>query len=484
MTVPFATAYNEDQKAPGLPTERRMHRNHANVYGEHKHAFANHVGVERRSTMAPSDALHFSQEGGFARKQRDLDALRERTRAQQARHRDPRESNRNRVANKLSTSNLNTKSMFQHFDRNQDGTINFRSFSNGLRLAGVQASETVQRDLFDAAAQNGRLNYKSFVDDMKVRARKSDTKTSLDIADPHMDLQDWREQTSRSKLYDMGVAIPGSTSETKTISSSSSSSSSSSAFPSSTATTTTTSTQQLANKFMPSSHRVTWNDMSTTEKQDNLVRDRVMRKLQEKHDQVEAAFVSVDQQRDGCLNKTEFAQGLKRVGLTLSDTDSTSLFNSLPRGADGLLNYHEFSRYLQVSHVGSHSAGQVRATNYTKEHGMNHIVQQRVADVVSLKKKDLEIVFREKDQGRGGRDAVGRCDGMVSLHDVDDVLKSVGIILSAPDTERLFDRVDSTGQGLVPYREFLRATCGEFDDEKCFFIFFIIIFIHNNVLLV
>ena len=439
LTVPYANNSNQHDTAPGLPIQKRMHRNHSQVFGEHKEAFANHVGQTRRSTMGMDNSrinhLHYSDQGGFARKQRDLERLQKST--NKASHQDPKRRALVQAATSLSSSDLNTKSMFQHFDRNQDGTINFSSFSNGLRLAGVTTPATLQREMFNKAATNGRLDYNKFVDDMKITAKDRDQKTSLDIEDPANEYAARKEETSRNKLYGLGFALNQKSSNVN---------------------------MSNGNNGSGSNHtsrRIAWNDMSKKEKHSNLVRDRVMRRLQEENDKVEAAFVSVDKQRDGCLNKTEFQQGLKRVGITLSTEDATSFFNGLPRGADGLLNYHTFANYLQEKNVNSYSLGQVRATNYSKENGRSHIVQQRVADAVALKRKDLEIVFREKDQGRGGRDSLGRKDGQVSIHDVDDVLKSCGVILSVPDTERLFDRVDMNSTGLISYDDFLKCTCGE-----------------------
>jgi len=440
---PFATKYNEDQVAPGLPTKQLMHRQHYQVYGEHKEAFANSVGTARRNSIAMNttnsnrnNTLHYSNQGGFARKQRDLERLRAKTYQEKthSRHQDALNS----TATQLSASKLNPKSLFQHFDRNQDGTINFNSFSNGLRLAGVKTADSVQREMFDASANNGRLDYKRFVNDMKMQSNRiHHAKTSLDIEDPSDAVKHRKEQLVRNKKFGDNQ-------------------------------------NQRSNSIMPGSthlgdttnndvqRRLAWNDLSRGEQQQHLTHDRVMRVLQEKYDQVEAAFVAVDKQRDGCLNKTEFQQGLKRVGITLSPHDATSFFAGLPRGPNGLLDYHQFAQYLHRSNVTNYSAGQVRATNYTKESSKSHIVQQRVADAVASKRKDLEIVFREKDQGRGGRDNLGRKDGQVTMRDVDDVLKSCGVILSVPDTERLFDRVDVGSTGVVSYHAFLKATCGEY----------------------
>ena len=432
LSVPFATAHNGNQVAPGLPIQKKLHRNHAQVYGEHKEAFANHVGTTRRGTMgvdtsSRNDHLHYSKQGGFARKQRDLEKLRERTRVQHTKN--PKQVALQQAANRLASSDLNTKSLFQHFDRNRDGTINFNSFSNGLRLAGVTTPQPLQRELFDSSARNGRLDYKKFVDDMKIKAYETDQKTSLDIDDPTSEYVARKEETSRNKLYGLGFQSGGG---------------------------------DRSGQNGNTKRRLAWNDMSKSEQHAKLVRGRVMRRLQEQNDKVEAAFVSVDKQRDGCLNKTEFQEGLKRVGITLSSDDATSFFNELPRGNDGLLDYHKFAKYLHQSNVGAYSVGQVRSTNYTKEHSQSHIVQQRVKNAVAEKKKDLEIVFHEKDQGRGGRDTIGRNDGQVTIMDVDDVLKSCGVILSVPDTERLFDRVDIHNTGLISYNDFLKCTCGEY----------------------
>lgn len=59
-----------------------------------------------------------------------------------------------------------------------------------------------------------------------------------------------------------------------------------------------------------------------------------------------------------------------------------------------------------------------------------------------------------------GRAQSASGDGRISLAQLDDALKSVGVILSGADTERLFDRVDIHNEGKIRYEDFMRFTCG------------------------
>ena len=48
----------------------------------------------------------------------------------------------------------------------------------------------------------------------------------------------------------------------------------------------------------------------------------------------------------------------------------------------------------------------------------------------------------------------------MTLTELDDALKSVGVILSNDDTARLFDRVDVRSEGKIRYKDFMKFTCG------------------------
>ena len=338
-------------------------------------AFANPVGLGRRDSISGSDSYEsrvvrdargnpIKQLGHSAspREMREQSALLARMR--EAKALTPRERAVQQAAVDLTRSSggLDAKRLFKNFDRNKDGTINFTSFSNGLRLAGVKANHGLQRELFEQASQGRpQMAYGKFVDDMKRRASDADSKTSLPIDDPHEIQREQREENQRQRLRRLGFLRQNADEERGSV----------------------------------------WRNKSPEERKAALLRERVMRKLLDQEDKVEAAFVSVDGQRDGKLNKTEFHEGIRRLGITLSEKDAGALFDDLPRTPDGLIDYNGFSRYLRHRSVNDHQAGQVRSTNYTKDDATAHIVQQRVADAVALKRKDLEIVFREKDQGRG-----------------------------------------------------------------------------------
>ena len=64
-------------------------------------------------------------------------------------------------------------------------------------------------------------------------------------------------------------------------------------------------------------------------------------------DNLEGTFVGVDQQRDGALNRREFHQGLTESGIIVSEKDAAGIYESLPRGDDGLLDYHKFSTEMR-----------------------------------------------------------------------------------------------------------------------------------------
>ncbi len=445
LSTPYATRFTTS-RAPGLPGYRPMHRQHQQTVGEHGDAFASPVGTLRRGTLVAPAAVRdgngrvVEHLGRHDNQRARREQARRLQRYQEAKRQTPRERAVAAAATSLVGSGLDAKRLFANFDRNKDGTISFSSFRNGMRLAGVKAPAHLERELFDRAAGPGgdRLDYARFVDDMRAKSAQAlAVQTSVEIEDPAEAARELREETARAKMRGLGYLR-----------------------------TQRSSDGHVGSTGFGQRQKVAWRNMTPAERKQKLLREKVMLKLQAVEDKVEAAFVSVDEQRDGCLNKREFHEGLRRIGLTLSNDDAVALFNDLPHNEDGLVDYRGFAHFLRARSVAMHQAGQVRATNYTKDDSAAHIVQQRVADAVAAKRKDLAVVFRFKDQGRASASAQGsgerrRGDGMVSLADVDDALKSVGVILSAPDTERLFDRIDTENTGRVPYADFLRYTCGE-----------------------
>ena len=338
---PFATKY-DNNKSPGVgePPPKSLHPQHRRVYFEHHRAFPNPVGIgtaDHRMDLSEEQILR-DHEGrpvkrlGHKKTEKEMrESAMIMARLSEAKALTPKERAVQQAAIDLTQkSDLDAKRLFKNFDRNKDGTISFTSFANGLRLAGVKADTELQREMFEDASQGGRqMPYIKFVNDMKSKAAKANIKTSLDIDDPHELHRERLESNQRERLRKLGFF------------------------------------QALPSDNDRVGHRNSkWNTMSAEERRSALLRERVMLKLQEKEEHVEAAFVSVDSHRDGKLNKTEFHEGIKRLGINLSNEDASTLFDDLPRTSDGLLDYNGFSNFLRERSVKQHHAGQVRATNF------------------------------------------------------------------------------------------------------------------------
>ena len=378
LAPPFATKYfNNQSPGVGEPPPKKFHPQHSRVYFEHHRAFPNPVGIgtaDHRMDLSEEQIIR-DHEGrpvkrlGHRATEREM---REKAmimaRLSEAKALTPKERAIQQAAIDLTEkSELDAKRLFKNFDRNEDGTISFTSFANGLRLAGVKADPGLQREMFEDASQGARhMPYVKFVNDMKLKAARTNNKTSLDIDDPEELHRERLENNQRKKLRKLGFLQ-----------------------------------SPPAENDRAGQSISKWKTMSAEERRSALLRERVMLKLQEKEEHVEAAFVSVDSHRDGKLNKTEFQEGIKRLGINLSNEDAGTLFDGLPRTPNGLLDYNGFSKFLRERSVNQHYVGQVRATNFSHGDAIAHVVQQRVADAVASKRKDLEIVFKEKDQGRG-----------------------------------------------------------------------------------
>ena len=213
--MPPFVKHNNDSPPAGIgePPPKALHTQHRRLYDEHHDAFANPVGFGHQSSVSgsgPSDGagpirdnlgrqVHRLGRRDSPRGRRERDMVL--ARMSEAKALTPRERAVQQAAVDLTRASggLDAKRLFENFDRNKDGTINFTSFSNGLRLAGVRASHGLQRELFDELSNGSKqMPYNKFVDNMKKRASGADTKTSLPIEDLTEAQRERREPTIAS----------------------------------------------------------------------------------------------------------------------------------------------------------------------------------------------------------------------------------------------------------------------------------------------
>ncbi|KAL0922217.1 hypothetical protein M5K25_006187 [Dendrobium thyrsiflorum] len=138
---------------------------------------------------------------------------------------------------------------------------------------------------------------------------------------------------------------------------------------------------------------------------------------------LETVFATFDSDGDGFISKVELAESLKRLGLTTTRDEVTSMMEKADINNDGLIDFNEF-RELSLS-WGLASGGRGDG----EEEG------------------ELREAFAVFD---------GNGDGMITVEELSLVLKSLGL----KDGERveacreMIKKVDMNGDGMINFEEF------------------------------
>jgi len=169
-------------------------------------------------------------------------------------------------------------------------------------------------------------------------------------------------------------------------------------------------------------------------------------------------FKHFDLNGNGTVEFSEFCKGLETLGCTFSDVEMRTLFSSLDSNGSGKIDYEEMASMIAIRGSGNNP-------NVNPVFGTNREPPHQILD---------KILASLQTQGEGGVRVLSQLfvkmdkngNGVLDRHEVQWVLRQLGLKLNVAEFERIFKYFDKNGDGVVSYHEFVTAVRGEMSDDK------------------
>eukprot|EP00505_MAST-04D_sp_SCG-Rhode-Island_P002137 Stramenopile-MAST_4_protein_2137 len=319
--------------------------------------------------------------------------------------------------------------VFRSFDREGLGTVNVDEFRSALQYVGVHLTPEENRALFDGyltereVSEGCLLNYDRFLAELK-RDGLDDTGTSLDF--PDFDYRSRSKRINSTDQQQLQSTVKASERPTSPLS-----------------------PKGHGGKAFVEAHHFDRRHWSSEDQTFFILRSKVFHALRAV-DPAHAlhAFVANDRRRSGYVNGPNFLLSLKALGVHMAPDDCMRLFQELPKSNNGhALNYAEFVEDLKMDAKLAYVRGQVRSKNYTSEQSRQLIIQERVFEELKQRWQHLDTQLNILDINRSGK---------VDFKNFYKAIKMAGIILSDPDTHRVFDKFDGDNSGVIDYRDLVQ----------------------------
>ena len=164
------------------------------------------------------------------------------------------------------------------------------------------------------------------------------------------------------------------------------------------------------------------------------VAEEVLEALARSRSTLASAFRRMDTNRTGSLSAAEFRRGIESLtGTVLTQAQMRVLMEELDRDGDDRVDYDEFVAAVQRT---------ADARRLARE------VSEMLRSDIRSHKDDLMLVFDEFDTNG---------DGVLSTKEFQRGLKRRGISVRSDEMEKLMQVVDTDGNSLIDYREFIDA---------------------------
>lgn len=169
-------------------------------------------------------------------------------------------------------------------------------------------------------------------------------------------------------------------------------------------------------------------------------------------------FKHFDLNGNGTVEFSEFCKGLETLGCTFSDVEMHCLFDSLDSNGSGKIDYEEMAAMIAIRGSGNNP-------NVNPVFGANREPPHQILD---------KILASLQSQGEGGVRVLSQLfvkmdkngNGVLDRHEVQWVLRQLGMKLNVAEFERIFKYFDKNGDGVVSYHEFVTAVRGEMSADK------------------
>uniref|UniRef100_A0A7S0M3T5 EF-hand domain-containing protein n=1 Tax=Cryptomonas curvata TaxID=233186 RepID=A0A7S0M3T5_9CRYP len=180
-----------------------------------------------------------------------------------------------------------------------------------------------------------------------------------------------------------------------------------------------------------------------------LSNEELLAILSQKQKNIFLAFEAMDINRDSRLSLNEMQQGLMKIGLRLSSGQIQKLFSFLDGNSNGSVDYREFMQ--QLSRSSRIAERNPRAQTWAKER--DSMQEVLVRDAVRSRFQDAQQAFHAFDSDQDGRLSLDEFKAGISSLFKGDHAEAP----SSSNIARLFQLVDSDGDGYLGYHEFLAA---------------------------
>lgn len=170
-------------------------------------------------------------------------------------------------------------------------------------------------------------------------------------------------------------------------------------------------------------------------------------------------FKHFDLNGNGTIEFKEFCQGLETIGCTFSSVEIQALFDSLDTNGSGRVDYEEMAAMVAIRGSGNNP-------NVNPVFGLNRDPPKQILDKIlsSLQSSGNDQSVRLLSQLFIKMDKNG--NGVLDRHEIQWVLRQIGLKLNVAEFERIFKYFDKNGDGVVSYHEFVTSVRGELTGEK------------------
>lgn len=156
---------------------------------------------------------------------------------------------------------------------------------------------------------------------------------------------------------------------------------------------------------------------------------RRMLRTEAKSESVRGLFEELDRNGDGTITALEFRRGLRDLGFSLDERETTDLVRHCDLNGNGEVSYREFNRFLD---------------------GPETDIQEILDRLQEVSYRAMQDTFEDFDKDYSGA---------IDLDELHEGLRQYGITLSVAEAQKVMDRFPGTGRR-VKYRDFVAAMRG------------------------
>ena len=165
-----------------------------------------------------------------------------------------------------------------------------------------------------------------------------------------------------------------------------------------------------------------------------------------------ALFRKLDKDNSGKLSRVEMRKALLEIGVTASPSEVQEVIDGIDHSEDGLCSYEEFVRIAFPT--GDFGNGKGKARTKSEASVLVTLLSEKLQSMIENVYHDetkLRQLFSRFDRNRTGR---------ITRSEFQRAFAELGLAAPAKEVQQLIDSLDSNGDGMVSYGEFVSAVHG------------------------